>query len=58
MKLVAISVLALLGLLLGFVILSPHAISGNTTLAKNDPVTLAVEKGAKWLVSTQGKDGG
>src|ERR1700694_3419312 len=24
----------------------------------NDPVTIAVEKGAKWLVSVQGKDGG
>src|ERR1700730_15880115 len=24
----------------------------------NDPVTIAVEKGVKWLVSVQGKDGG
>jgi Squalene-hopene cyclase C-terminal domain len=32
--------------------------SGNSTLPKNDPVTLAVEKGVKWLVSVQGKDGG
>jgi Squalene-hopene cyclase C-terminal domain/Prenyltransferase and squalene oxidase repeat len=35
-----------------------HAISGSTNYTKNDPVSLAVEKGAKWLVSTQGKDGG
>jgi len=32
--------------------------SGNSTLPKNDPVTLAVERGVKWLVSVQGKDGG
>src|SRR6266481_10043098 len=32
--------------------------SGNNTLPKNDPVTLAVEKGVKCLVSVQGKDGG
>src|SRR2546423_1959785 len=25
---------------------------------KNDPVAIAVDKGLKWLVSTQGKDGG
>ena len=31
---------------------------GNTNLPKNDPVSIAVEKGARWLVSTQGKDGG
>ena len=29
-----------------------------TTSSNNDPVTLAVQKGAKWLVSTQGHDGG
>src|SRR5258708_26629785 len=33
-------------------------LSGNNTLPKNDPVSLAVEKGVKWLVSVQGKDGG
>jgi hypothetical protein len=32
--------------------------SGSNTLPKNDPVNLAVEKGVKWLVSVQGKDGG
>jgi hypothetical protein len=32
--------------------------SGNNTLPKYDPVSLAVEKGVKWLVSVQGKDGG
>src|ERR1700681_2546980 len=32
--------------------------SGNNTIPKNDPVNLAVQKGVKWLVSVQGKDGG
>jgi hypothetical protein len=32
--------------------------SGNSTLPRNDPVNLAVEKGVRWLVSVQGKDGG
>jgi peptidyl-tRNA hydrolase len=58
MKSVAFSLLAIGALLLGCAILAPHAISGNTTQDKNNPVTIAVEKGAKWLVSTQGKDGG
>jgi hypothetical protein len=43
---------------LATVVLALYAFSGNTTLGKNDPVSIAVEKGAKWLVSTQGKDGG
>src|SRR5207237_8389458 len=33
-------------------------VSGERNLPKSDPVTLAVEKGLKWLVSVQGKDGG
>src|SRR5580658_8927693 len=32
--------------------------SGNNTVPKNDPVSLAVARGVKWLVSVQGKDGG
>jgi len=32
--------------------------SGSTILPKNDAVGISVEKGAKWLVSVQGKDGG
>jgi hypothetical protein len=43
---------------LATVVLALYAFSGNTTLSKKDPVSIAVEKGAKWLVSTQGKDGG
>lgn len=43
---------------LATVVLALYAFSGNTTVSKNDPVSIAVEKGAKWLVSTQGKDGG
>ena len=26
--------------------------------SKNDPVSIAVDKGTKWLASVQGKDGG
>jgi len=58
MKALSISLLALGALALGCAIFAPHAFSGNTTDTKNDPVYIAVEKGAKWLVSTQGKDGG
>jgi len=58
MKSASISFLALGAFALGCAILAPHAFSGNTSQDKNNPVTIAVEKGAKWLVSTQGKDGG
>jgi hypothetical protein len=33
-------------------------LSREKTPSKNDPVTIAVAKGEKWLVSVQGKDGG
>jgi hypothetical protein len=33
-------------------------LSRNKTPSQNDPVTIAVAKGEKWLVSVQGKDGG
>src|SRR6478672_10994585 len=39
-------------------IYAERGFSGNNSLPKNDPVTLAVTKGVKWLVSVQGKDGG
>jgi hypothetical protein len=39
-------------------IYAERGFSGNKTQPKNDPVTQAVEKGVKWLVSVQGKDGG
>ncbi|HYL75709.1 MAG TPA: prenyltransferase/squalene oxidase repeat-containing protein [Bryobacteraceae bacterium] len=58
MKSASISLLALAAIALGCAIFAPHAFSGNTSEAKKDPVSIAVEKGAKWLVSTQGKDGG
>jgi len=32
--------------------------SGNQNRSSNDPVSIAVDKGLKWLVSVQGKDGG
>jgi len=43
---------------LATVVLAFYAFSGNTTISKNEPISIAVEKGAKWLASTQGKDGG
>lgn len=58
MKSLSLSLLALGALALGCALFAPHAISGNTSESKNDPVSIAVEKGTKWLVSTQGKDGG
>jgi len=58
MKPVTFSVLAVATLALGWTVLSPRAVSGNTAFAKNDPVSMAVQKGAAWLISTQGKDGG
>ncbi len=58
MKSASISLLALVALALGCAIFAPHAFSGNTTESKTDPVAIAVAKGAKWLVSVQGKDGG
>ena len=45
MKWITISVLSLAALSLG-------------SRTKDDPVSVAVQKGAQWLVSTQGKDGG
>ena len=50
MKSITFSVLAVAALALGW--------AGSTTLSKNDPVSIAVQRGAQWLVSTQGKDGG
>src|SRR6266705_1884791 len=32
--------------------------SGDNKLPNNDPVAIAVQKGVRWLVSVQGKDGG
>src|SRR5215831_9402524 len=32
--------------------------SGDKNRSSNDPVSIAVDKGLKWLVSVQGKDGG
>src|SRR5271163_3893929 len=58
MKPVTFSVLAVAALALGWTIFSPRAVSGNGTITKNDAVSMAVQKGAQWLVSTQGKDGG
>jgi hypothetical protein len=58
MKSVAITVFALVALVLGWAIICPHGAAGATNAPKNDPVAIAVEKGAKWLVSVQGKDGG
>jgi hypothetical protein len=53
MKPVTVSVFAVAALALG--VLGTSKTSAN---AKNDPVSIAVQKGAAWLISTQGKDGG
>src|SRR5258706_13272674 len=37
---------------------TPKAFSGTTSPRNNDAITAAVQKGVKWLVSVQGKDGG
>jgi hypothetical protein len=39
-------------------IYAERSYSGSSIPPKNAPATMAVEKGAKWLVSVQGKDGG
>jgi hypothetical protein len=39
-------------------IYAERGLSEDKNLIKNDPVTIAVAKGMKWLVSVQGKDGG
>ncbi|HLK68250.1 MAG TPA: prenyltransferase/squalene oxidase repeat-containing protein [Bryobacteraceae bacterium] len=33
-------------------------LAGDSSVPKNDPVAIAVQKGARWLASVQGKDGG
>src|SRR5215469_3225214 len=33
-------------------------LAGEKNPTRNDPVSIAVDKGVKWLVSVQGKDGG
>ena len=37
---------------------APKAFSGTTSPRNNDAISAAVQKGVKWLVSVQGKDGG
>jgi hypothetical protein len=58
MKPLAISVLLLALILIGGNLYAPGTALGNTSLPKNDPVAIAVEKGVRWLASVQGKDGG
>jgi hypothetical protein len=58
MKPVTFSVFAVAAFALGWTVFAPRAVSGNGTLTKNDAVSIAVQKGAAWLISTQGKDGG
>ena len=58
MKSNAISVLAAGVAVVAIGIYAQRGYSGSTILPKNDAVTVAVERGARWLVSVQGKDGG
>ncbi len=39
-------------------IFAAQGFSGDNNLPGNDPVNLAVQRGVKWLISVQGKDGG
>src|SRR6266478_5398265 len=39
-------------------IYTERSYSGSSILPKNDSAKIAVDKGAQWLVSVQGKDGG
>lgn len=58
MKSLAISVLVVCLFVIGWNAYSPATASGNTNVSKDDTVAAAADKGIRWLVSVQGKDGG
>ena len=58
MKATGMRVLAAGAAVMSISIYSQMGFSGSTTQPKNDAAAIAVEKGAKWLVSVQGQDGG
>ena len=43
---------------LGIGVLAVALLMGGTVWDRNDPAAVAVEKGVRWLVSVQGRDGG
>src|SRR6266850_3327117 len=58
MKASGMRVLAAGAAVMAIGIYAQRGFSGSTIQPKNDAAAIAVERGAKWLVSTQGKDGG
>ncbi len=58
MKVVQISMYAAAAAVAFIGVQAPKAFSGTTSPRNNDAITAAVQKGVKWLVSVQGKDGG
>jgi hypothetical protein len=58
MKPIQISIYAAAVAALFIGVQTPKAFSGTTSPRNNDAITASVQKGVKWLVSVQGKDGG
>ena len=58
MKPIQISIYAAAVATLFIGVQTPKAFSGTTAPRNNDAISAAVQKGVKWLVSVQGKDGG
>jgi hypothetical protein len=53
---ISVLVTGVAALLIG--IYAPSGFSGTNERGKNDPADAAISKGLKWLISTQGEDGG
>src|SRR6266446_9089677 len=58
MKASGMRVLAAGAAVMAIGIYAQRGFSGSTIQPKNDAATIAVDRGAKWLVSVQGQDGG
>src|SRR5207247_10391379 len=58
MKASGMHVLAAGAAVIAIGIYAQRGFSGSTIQPKNDAAAIAVERGAKWLVSVQGQDGG
>src|SRR6266849_2476738 len=58
MKVIQISMYAAAAAVVFIGVQAPKAFSGTTSPRNNDAISAAVQKGVKWLVSVQGKDGG
>src|SRR2546430_17571134 len=58
MKASGMRVLAAGAAVMAIGVYAQRGFSGSTIQPKNDAAAIAVERGAKWLVSVQGQDGG